>query len=484
MALLNLIISLTVLVLTVEAAVNPRYYPRYHLAPECGWMNDPNGLSFFQGFYHLFYQYNPKSSLEPGIAHWGHARSRDLVNWEPLSIAMYPDETYDADGVFSGSAYIEDGLMYLYFTGNVNLDAVVYRNETQALAVSGDGFRFVKYPDNPLILGTEFQPNIRDPKVWKHEDTYYMVLGHSIEDKTGEIVLFTSKDKFQWNYEGVLAQSDGSLGYMFECPDLFELDGEAILLFSPQGVEPDGYKYRNLYQTGYLVGKFDYKTNKFIQETEFVELDHGHDFYATQTFEHEGRRILFAWMDMWDQNYPEGGDGFTGMMTLPRILTLTPEGHVLQNPAEEVDNLSGDIVFSGNANPKTPIVLPDKSARIWIESSGTEDLELLLSATGTNTSTVSIKFDFGAGFVILDRGGNDGVRMAPWTPSNGEKLLWRVYVDASSIELFCGKGEATFSSRFFPTSDVAVSVVTGDVSKLEVKAIPRTLPITSGDKCQ
>ncbi|CAH2063789.1 unnamed protein product, partial [Iphiclides podalirius] len=105
---------------SVTASVNDRYYPRYHLAPTHGWMNDPNGFSVFNGEYHLYYQYNPNSSLEPGIAHWGHAKSKDMFHWEHLPIAMYPDEWYDKTGVFSGSAIVEDDKIYLFYTGNVN----------------------------------------------------------------------------------------------------------------------------------------------------------------------------------------------------------------------------------------------------------------------------------------------------------------------------------------------------------------------------
>lgn len=477
----NILILALVFCSSQSADVKSRYYPRYHLAPPHGWMNDPNGFSFFRGEYHLFYQYNPESSQEPGIAHWGHAKSQDMVFWEHLPIAMYPNEWYDKTGVFSGSAIVENDTMYIYYTGNLNHPGETPDHEQhQALAVSTDGVNVTKYNENPVIVGADLQPNIRDPKVWKHGDTYYMVLGHSINETYGSVYLFTSEDRINWTQASILAESDGSLGYMFESPDFFELDGKFVLLFSPQGIKPQGDDYKNLYQTGYIIGDFDYETNQFTHQSEFKELDHGHDFYATQTIDDGGRRIMIAWMDMWEQNYPERNDGFTGLMTLPRVLTLTRDGHLLQQPIGEIKRATKNVLYSGFSSSFSPITLDDKAGEINILAPSNSVLEVFIESQSNSSNLVTISYDPHRHTVTLDRGGDDGVRRTTWKP-RGFLLRWKIYVDASSIELFCGNGEVTFSSRFFPDSPVVVRAKSSRFSSLRVVSLARTVEVPSND---
>lgn len=477
--LLRLFIGLVSLI-GIKAAVNDRFYPRYHLAPPHGWMNDPNGFSYFRGEYHLFYQYNPESSMEPGIAHWGHASSKDLFHWQHLPIAMYPNDTYDKSGVFSGSALIEDDKMYLYYTGNVN-----YPNEQpdheqfQALAESTDGINVRKYEKNPIINAPNRQPNIRDPKVWKHGSKYYMVLGNSFENGTlGRVLLYASDDKINWEEVAILHQSDGSLGYMFECPDFFELNGKYVLLFSPQGIEPQGDKYRNLFQTGYIIGHFSYETNEFHPITKFREIDHGHDYYATQTIkDKKGRRLLVAWFDMWEQDYPERKDGFTGQMTIVRELVLTHDNRIIQKPTHEANTVRSNRLRTGKGKVGDAATFEDKAGEINIKGDSSRDLEVTIEGEG---STVKISYDARNGTVTLDRGGNDGVRRTEWRP-RGRILKWRIFVDASSIELFCGEGEVTFSSRFFPDGDVSVRLSSGNTREFAVSNLKRTVCLSDDD---
>lgn len=472
------------LLIGIKAAVDDQFYPRYHLAPPHGWMNDPNGFSVFQDEYHLFYQYNPESSLEPGIAHWGHAKSKDLFHWEHLPIAMYPNNSYDRSGVFSGSALIEDGKMFLYYTGNVNNPGQTPDHEQrQALATSSDGIHVEKYEGNPIIIGENRQPNIRDPKVWKHGEDYYIVLGNSFNNGTlGRALLYKSNDKINWEEVAVLAKSNGTLGFMWECPDFFEINGKYVLLFSPQGVQPQGDKYRNLYQTGYIVGDFNYSTYEFTPLTDFVELDHGHDFYATQTIEdNEGRRLLVAWFDMWEQDYPERADGWTGQMTIVRELKLTKDNHLRQKPVREIENIRDTTLCSGRSgkNGNNGIQLEDKSGEIYIKADKSKDLEVIIESG--NDTRVSITYDHKAGTITLDRGGNDGVRRTEWRPK-GWLLKWRIFVDASSIELFAGRSAVTFSSRFFPTGNVTVRLGNQRrVRDLSVYSLKRSVFLKHGE---
>ncbi|XP_047519763.1 raffinose invertase-like [Pieris napi] len=461
------------------AAAN-NLYPKYHLSPDRGWMNDPNGFCFFNGVYHLFYQHNPYSSYGPGIVHWGHAVSTDFFHWKHLPVALNPDQWYDDGGVFSGSCLVDAGKMYLYYTGNVNHEGETPdHSQYQALATSDDGYNIAKYEMNPIINGSGFQPDLRDPKIWKHGDKYYMVLGNSFKGESnetlGRILLWESSDKINWEKASILLESDGRLGYMFECPDFFELDGHWILLFSPQGVKPDGDKYNNLYQTGHIIGDFSYETKTFTPLYDFQELDHGHDFYATQTtLDEDGSRVVIAWMDMWDQNYPEMDQGFAGQMTLARKLKLGKNGILLQKPVKDIDAARGRVLHSGVTRGGKVIKLVNNTGEILIRSSPLLNLDVFIESEG---SQVQISYDRQKGTITLDRGGNDAVRRTNWRPLG--KLTWRLYIDSSSIELFCGNGEVTFSSRFFPTGPVSIRLGRQSIAdNMTVRSMKQTVDIS------
>ncbi|XP_032512379.2 sucrose-6-phosphate hydrolase-like [Danaus plexippus] len=449
--------------------ISNSYFPAYHLAPPKGWMNDPNGFCIYKSEYHLFYQYNPNSSYEPGIAHWGHAKSRDLFTWENLPIAMYPDKSYDKTGVFSGSALVEDNIMFLFYTGNVNLPGSTPDHEQQqALAISKDGINVTKYARNPILKGLEHQPNIRDPKVWKHGSSYYMVLGNSFVNGSnqtlGRALLYKSDNKITWEQVSVLHESNGDLGYMFECPDFFELDGKYVLLFSPQGVKADGDDYKNLFQTGYIIGDFNYETYEFKPLTQFRELDHGHDFYATQTIlDKSNNRIVIAWNDMWETNYPEQKEGFTGQMTIPRILLLSQNLTLIQKPVGEVAKILDGLVFTGRGIGGQNFILKDNIGLISISASVERDFVLHFESEDDSRALI-IKYDSQNHTVSLDRGGEDGLRRTRWTPVNAMNM--NIYVDKSSIELFCGDGEITFSSRYFPVGQSIIRVGTQSIADI------------------
>lgn len=276
--------------------------------------------------------------------YWGHMKSKDLVFWEHLPIALAPSEEYDKDGCFSGSAVDNNGVLTLVYTGNVWLnEQQTELKQVQCMATSTNGITFNKYQGNPII---ESPPEVgsshfRDPKVWKKDDTWYMVLGTRKAD-IGKVLLYESKDLINWKYINVLAESDGSLGYMWECPDVFQLDGADILLFSPQGIEAIGDRYNNLYQTGYFVGNLDYEKGTYVH-TQFEEFDKGFDFYAAQTFlDDKGRRILIGWMDMWEAQMPTKANNWAGAMTIPREISLGANKQLLMKPIEELKQLRSE----------------------------------------------------------------------------------------------------------------------------------------------
>ena len=317
--------------------------PLFHLTPWVGWMNDPNGFSYYQGQYHLFYQYHPYDT-EWNAMHWGHAVSHDLLHWTYLPAALAPDAPYDSYGCFSGSAIaLPDGKQLLMYTG-VRKEGGVKGKEfqTQCIAV-GDGLDYRKYEKNPVLDASDLPEGLspydfRDPKVWKTEDGIYRcVVGARRKDKRGVLLLYSSRDGFRWTFESVLAENDGRFGLMWECPDFFPLDGKDVLFVSPQDMLPEGFEYHNGNGTVCQIGSFDEKTGRFTPEYHQA-IDYGIDFYAPQTIlTPDGRRVMIGWMQNWDTCKVTGYEErpWFGQMSLPRELSIR-DGRLYQQPIREL----------------------------------------------------------------------------------------------------------------------------------------------------
>lgn len=434
---------------------NDRYRLKFHIAPPFGWMNDPNGLVFFKGYYHVFYQYYPYDSSW-GPMHWGHCRSKDLIHWEQLPIALVPGNKEDKDGCFSGSAIVKNDKLYLIYTGHhyyARKDPDHFW-QNQNIAYSEDGVHFVKYKGNPVIATPpkDNTQHFRDPKIWKENEYYYVILGSQNNDGVGRVITYRSKNLVNWEYLGVITQSKSpnKQGFMWECPDLFKLNGKSILLFSPQGIQKVDKKYLNLYQTGYFVGNMDYQNNQFSHD-KFKELDHGHDFYATQTMESpDGRRIVIGWMDMWENDMPEKKDGWAGALTIPRELTLK-NNHLYMTPVRELKNLRNKTLIDKQINiHSTTLKIPDpQHLELDLQASlnhwGGNKFVFMLQKS--NQEILSLTFNNRNKELTLFREGKDPYRYG--TISSSNKLKLQIFIDTSSIEIFVNNGETVFSERYY-----------------------------------
>lgn len=337
----------------MERKIAGEHRPAFHLSARVGWMNDPNGFSFYKGEYHLFYQYHPYSTCW-GPMHWGHAVSRDLLHWEHLPAALAPDMDYDRDGCFSGSAVVlPDGRHLLMYTGvskEAQPDGSMKEVQTQCLAV-GDGVDYEKYAGNPVLDkgalpegGSKY--DFRDPKLWRKQDgSYLCVAGNCTDSHDGQILLYSSPDAFRWKYGKILAANCERFGKMWECPDFFSLDGKQVLLTSPQDMMPQGFEYHNGNGTLCLIGSYDEAADIFAEEGN-QSIDYGIDFYAPQTvLAPDGRRIMIGWMQNWDTcnlHAPERQSWF-GQMSLPRELSVQ-NGRLFQRPVRELEAMRGQEV--------------------------------------------------------------------------------------------------------------------------------------------
>ena len=333
--------------------------PMFHLSPQCGWMNDPNGFSFYRGEYHLFYQYYPYDSCW-NTMHWGHAVSKDLLHWKYLPAVLAPDTPWDEGGCFSGSAVeVPDGRHLIIYTGlrrpvNKEEEAEAAKAGQSFLQVqnlaAGDGIDYEKYSGNPVI-GSDAVPetasrvDFRDPKILVNKDgTYTCLIAGRQENGNGAVYMYRSADCVIWKYWKPLIRNDGQFGNVWECPDFFELGGRQVLVVSPMEMRPKGLEYHNGNISIAISGDYDEETGTFIPVSDQA-LDYGIDFYAAQTLRiPDGRRILIAWMQNWDtclmRNNPAP---WAGQMTLPRELSFI-DGRIYQRPVRELENYYTNIV--------------------------------------------------------------------------------------------------------------------------------------------
>lgn len=454
-----------------EVVAADPYRLHYHVMPPVGLLNDPNGFVYFKGNYHLFYQWNPFQTGH-GAKFWGHYVSKDLVHWEACPIALSPIDWFDKNGCYSGSAVIENDQLVLFYTGNVR-DEAGNRETYQCKAVSEDGIHFRKL--GPVIHQPDgYTAHFRDPKVYQKDGMWYMVIGAQRVDETGCVLLYRSPDLTEWKLVGPLAGSHlnrlGDFGYMWECPDLLELDGQDILIVSPQGIEAEGIKYQNIYQAGYFAGKVDYESFSFDHQ-EFEELDRGFDFYAPQTTtDPAGRRLLFGWMGVPEENeafHPTIANNWIHAMTLPRELTWENE-KVYQRPVKELEEIRGEQVFSED------ILLQEDTKKLGNE----EVFELLIdvSQNAADCFTVQLgkstklSYERGTSLFTLER---ESIKEAGKIESRQCSLASlqeiRVFKDTSSIEVFLNGGEEVFTARLFDPSEQSLSLTAKGSINLNVK---------------
>lgn len=453
-----------------EKMIAPEERPAFHLSTRTGWMNDPNGFSWYNGMYHLFYQYNPYDS-HWGPMHWGHAVSRDLLHWEYLPAALAPDEAYDRDGCFSGNAVtLPDGRQLLMYTGVVRerLENGGYGDvQTQCLAV-GDGIDYEKYEKNPVLNEKDIPKgssrfDFRDPKMWQEEDgTYRCIAGNRDAQGSGQILLFSSPDGFKWQFENILAANKDRFGKMWECPDFFPIDGKWILLVSPQDMLPDGFEYHNGNGTLCLIGDYDKATETFIEESDQA-VDYGIDFYAPQTvLTPDGRRVMIGWMQNWDTcNHRRRHDeAWFGQMSLPRELSIK-NGRLYQVPIRELEKLRKNRVAYENITVSGTAKLEGiKGRRI--------DMELVIRPeegcdlyrkfavrfAQTDSCHTSISFRPGESVLKVDRkfsGSRRAIIHQRRSRVNHEEgaLKLRIILDRFSVEVFINDGEQALSAVLY-----------------------------------
>lgn len=444
------------------------YRQNYHIESESGSLGDPNGFSYFNHQYHLFYQWSPLAfSKNPHYTHhgWKHLVSKNLIDWQDLGAGIESDTILDKYGTYSGSALPVDDKLFLMYTGNTwtNTESENdwHRVPYQVGAMMDKENKAKKWM-HPLLKGPlkGYTGHFRDPKIFKKDGKYYAVLGIQRENLTGSALLIESNNLHQWDIIGEVKAKHDSFGYMWECPDYYEINDNGILAFCPQGLETTDNKYKNIYQNGYLIGKkIDLENGRF-DCGKFHELDKGFDFYAMQTMQDKkGRRILIAWMGLPETKYPTEKFHYTGCMIFPRELQVTDDV-ITQKPVKEIEDLyqkqflNEGIVTEENTKLETG---KDNSRdiRLELDCSKAYDAIIDLFANEDNTDHLRLIFNHKKQEFIVNRGHcgsaiseTYGVERSCHINLN-KKIKVRILQDTSSAEIFLNNGKDVFSMRIF-----------------------------------
>ncbi|HVC81001.1 MAG TPA: glycoside hydrolase family 32 protein [Chloroflexota bacterium] len=473
--------------MNVEIA-GERYRPRFHFTPPSGWINDPNGLVYFDGEYHLFYQHLPRK-------HWGHAVSTDLVHWAHLPIALYPD---DLGQIYSGSVVVDEEDSSGFFHGHPGLVAIfTHANhapppsgpQVQSIAYSSDrGRTWIKYAGNPVI--TNFgNPDFRDPKVRWHGATQQWVLVLACGNR---VRFYLSSNLKDWSYASEFGAGHGVQNVPWECPDLFELpvDGDSgcqkwvlqVSVYQRHGrIDIPGYR-----DMQYFIGDFDGVT--FTNDNppqSILWTEYGRDNYAPVSWSNipdtDGRRLWLGWMSNWEYARDLPTAPWSGAMSLPRqvrLRTLAEGVRLTQQPVSELAVLRERTTSWSDLSitPAAPFLIEEPGATLEIVAMfqlGTAAECGLNLHTGETDHTV-IGYDANGEHLFIDRAHSGETRFNPAFPGrHGGPMLatdgmvtLHIFVDSCSIEVFGNDGSAVVTSLIFPRSDtrrLEIYAIGGDV---------------------
>ncbi|KYW87199.1 glycoside hydrolase family 32 protein [Francisella hispaniensis] len=419
---------------------------QYHFTAKEAWLNDPNGLVYFKGKYHMFYQHYPYGKHTP-MLHWGHAVSEDMVHWQHLPIAIYPQNDLDdryIGGAFSGSATVVNNELFLTYTEHFeDLDNTPnIFIEKQNLIKSKDGIHFSK-PKTVINRKPDFcSYDFRDTKVWFDEkfDCYYLVIG-TYANGYPSVVLYRSDDAENWIYHSILFQEKTLSGRTLECPDLFYLDGNYVLILSI--FETKGKKDFN-YQSYYYIGDFDGK--HFIPKTPLRYIDSAKEFYAPQTFEANGNRYAIGWMNCWEDYKNRAKEDSAGAMSLMRQFRIK-NNRLISYPIDTYKNLRVQHLQSVNFNQS--INLPSNLIELNLDFSSDNNWQLDL-LEGNQGFVINIHYQNNQ--ILVKNSLNEVIDKAFIKDIRSQEISVDIFLDTTSIELFVNKGEESITMRFEATN--------------------------------
>ncbi|MCV9927858.1 glycoside hydrolase family 32 protein [Flavobacterium sp. LS1R49] len=463
------------------------YRPNFHFTPKKGWMNDPNGMFYADGYYHLYFQYYPDKSVW-GPMHWGHATSKDLIKWEEQPIALYPDnDKY----IFSGSAVVDTHNTSGLGTGKTAPIVAIYTLhdmtkekenkidvEQQDIAYSNDnGFTWQKFEEgNPVVKNPGIR-DFRDPKVSWDETHKLWIMVLAAQDRTQ---FYSSKNLKDWKYLSEFGKNIGAHGGVWECPDFFEIKAEGtnetkwvlILNLNPGGANGGS-------GTQYFIGDFDGSTftldsnfAKKVEKENAVWLDYGKDNYAGVTWNNvpgtDGRRLFIGWMSNWDYAQEVPTQSWRSSTTIAREIQLVKKGNdysLISNPVKEINKYISKTIKGKNLKGKGKLLIPEAGKIDLTQAIINFNLKNLKQDTYTftlsNAGGESLTFGINNSehYLFVDRsksGKNDFSEKFASTitkaalDGNQKEGVFKIILDKTSIEIFYNNGEKVITEIFFP----------------------------------
>lgn len=426
----------------------------FHIEAPLGLLNDPNGLSYYNGAYYIFFQWNPHGCTHKN-KHWGLVKTTDFIRFTKPRLALTPGDAFDQDGCYSGCGVVEDGKLKLFYTGNVK-NSRGERESYQCAAVCMEQDSFEKQgvllPHPP----EGYTAHWRDPYVFYEDGDAYMVVGAQTRDLQGAALLYR-RSLEAWHCVGALQTQLGAFGYMWECPNLVRMeDARYAFIFSPQGLAQDGLQYQNLYQSGYVIGALDVAAPT-LQHGAFRELDQGFDFYAPQVFTDDGRRIMIGWAGMPDRDaeYPTAAFGWMYALTLPRELSYR-DGRLYQTPLRELERLRSGRMSDAEHSLMTTHESPALPRAAEIELAVDVPPAGVVALVFTfGEEAIRLSYDRKTGLACIDRSnmrhGGQGTRT--FALDIADILYLQIFVDRSIMEIFYARGQETATVAYYPSQE-------------------------------
>lgn len=419
----------------------------YHIQPKSGLLNDPNGFSFFNNKWHLFYQSFPYGAVN-GLRSWVHLTSTDLTHWKHEKTSLLPDTQYETHGAYSGSALPMGDQLFLMYTGNVRT-ANWGRHAYQLGAWMNKEGDFYKLP-TPLINQplTNFTQHFRDPKIIHHGNNYFAFLGARRADDTGHVLVYKApKVTGPWSYVDELHFGSSSLGYMIECPNLVFINQHPVFIFCPQGLSKQKLSYENIYPNTYIVGdSFNWDTLTIVNPSSLHNFDSGFDLYATQAFNTaNGETYAIGWAGLPETKYPSDQENWQGSLSLVRKLSLQ-RTHLIQSPitTDLIDTSFDPINESLDLQEKVSFSFKRFPNGKLILQADHSDNRLTIFFDSTN-ATVKVDRDKFGKKIGSKFGTTRTVKLTSKT-----KLDFTLYLDKSIFELYLNGGSTALTGRYFP----------------------------------
>lgn len=438
---------------------------KFHIEMPFGLVNDPNGLSYYNDKFHIFYQWNP-FGCEHKTKHWGLVKTNDFVNFTKPKIVLKPEDWFDKDGCYSGGAFVKGDVLKLFYTGNVkgpnnereSYQCIVDYNKDDTFEKKGPIIN--KQPDG-------YTAHFRDPMIFTEDGIYYMILGIQTTDLKGRVLIYKSKDIEKWDFAGELKTNMKDFGYMWECPNMVKVGNDKYaFVFSPQGLEAEEFKYQNIYQSGYVIGDLDLNKIELKDHSEFKEIDMGFDFYAPQVFNHDNSNIMLGWIGLPDKDcdYPTSEYGWMYPLTMPRVLEYK-NNNLYQKPLKEIESLrkSREIEVKDLKSQEYKLKLESRNVEIKLDLNIEKNnfIELILRF---KDEYISLSYNKETETFIVDRNNMDlgakGIRKFKLKAEDLLKL--HVFIDSSVIEIYYQDGIETTTFMYFPKFDELQLEVKGE----------------------